>query len=61
MKKIGMKLSKIIPALLNPAVFIGGLVLLSIGIYKIYPPAMFVAVGIILMAISLFGDERKSE
>ncbi len=40
----------------EPTIFFVGLVLMAVGVYLIYPPAMFVSVGIVLMAISLFGN-----
>lgn len=43
---------------LNLIVFLAGLVLFFIGIYLIYPPAAMIGVGIIMMAISLFGESK---
>lgn len=44
---------------LNLLVFVLGLLLFSAGVYLIYPPAAFVCAGVILMAISIFGGQRK--
>lgn len=43
----------------NLVVFIVGLLLFSAGIFLIYPPAAYIGAGIVLMAISLFGDQPK--
>ena len=61
MKKSMVLLIKKINLFMNPVVFIAGLILLSIGVYKIFPPAMFIADGAVLMMISIFGDEKAEK
>ena len=43
---------------INLIVFLAGMALFFIGIHLIYPPAAMIAVGVILMAISLFGGSK---
>jgi hypothetical protein len=44
---------------LTMTVFSLGLLLFAGGIYLVYPPAALFCPGIILMAISIFGEPRK--
>jgi hypothetical protein len=45
-----IKHSKIINSMtiIDTAVTIAGIILIGIGLYKIYPPAMYIIIGIIL-------------
>jgi len=43
---------------INLIVFLAGMALFFIGIYLIYLPAALIAVGMILMLISLFGESK---
>jgi len=43
---------------LNLIVFLIGIFLFFVGLYLIYPPAALIAVGMILMLISLFGESK---
>lgn len=45
-------------AAINLITFILGLALLAAGAYLIYPPAALILTGLILMLISLFGDQK---
>lgn len=45
--------------LVNPVVFLFGLLMFFVGVYLIYPPAALIGSGLILMAISLFGERQK--
>ncbi|NMC84299.1 MAG: hypothetical protein GYA58_03335 [Anaerolineaceae bacterium] len=44
---------------LNLAVFILGLFSFAVGLYQIYPPAAWIGPGMVLMSISLFGDQKQ--
>lgn len=39
-------------------VFAAGLALFAVGAYLVYPPAALIVPGVILMAISIFGDKK---
>ena len=58
-----MKKSKIkFPQILNAADLVGtaaGIVLIGIGLYKIYPPAMYVVIGLILALPKISGKVVK--
>ena len=42
----------------NLVAFTSGLLLLFAGLYQIYPPAALIGSGLVLMAISVFGEKR---
>jgi hypothetical protein len=46
---------------LNLIIFILGLGLFAVGFYQVYPPSAFIFVGIVLMAITLFDDQRSKK
>lgn len=40
-------------------IFLSGLALFGAGVYLIYPPASLIAVGAVLMYITLFGGKNE--
>ncbi|MDD5367470.1 MAG: hypothetical protein PHQ40_00430 [Anaerolineaceae bacterium] len=42
----------------NLAGFVLGLLLFAAGAYLVYPPAALIGSGMLMMAISLFGDQH---
>jgi hypothetical protein len=45
---------------INPhlVVFAAGLLLFAAGLFLVYPPAALIGPGLVLMAITLFGDRQ---